>query len=151
MNTVKTELEIVYVDLDDTMCNFGQAYARAIARNPKIMFPQSQLKFFENLAPVKGAIEGFNKLTKRYDVRILTAPSVYNPLSYMEKRLWVEKYLGLEVCNDLIICQDKTALRGKYLIDDWPQMGSFKPEWEQIRIFSKDFPSWDAVIKYLMK
>ncbi|MBL4799464.1 MAG: hypothetical protein JKY50_18835 [Oleispira sp.] len=37
------------------------------------------------------------------DLYILTAPSVRNPSSYTEKRIWVERHLGLEAAYKLII------------------------------------------------
>lgn len=148
---METKKDIVYIDLDDTLADFYGAYLLAKHRNPKLVYPQSQLKFFENLQPIEGAIEAYFKLKEHYNVRILTAPSVKNPLSYMEKRLWVEKHLGLEECHGLNISEDKTALRGRYLIDDYPQTGEFKPEWEQIYFGGKKFPNWSAVLSYLIK
>ena len=115
------------------------------------LFPQSQIKFFEDLEPVEGAIEAYNTLKEVYDVRILTCPSVYNPLSYTEKRLWVEKHLGFEECYNLILCRDKTSVRGDYLIDDFPQPGSFEPEWHQLFFGSSEFPHWGAITDYLLK
>ena len=146
---MENKKDIVYVDMDDTLCDFNSAFISALHYNPSIRFPQSQLKFFENLDPIIGAIEGYHKLKKDYDVRILTAPSVRNPLCYMEKRLWVEKHLGYDECNNLILAQDKTALRGRYLVDDFMQYGAFKPEWEHIVFGSKLYPNWTAVLNYL--
>ena len=141
---------VIYIDMDDTLCDYSGAFLLAIMKTDKILYPQSQLKFFENLEPIKGAVEAYNKLKEHYRVSILTAPSVRNPLSYMEKRLWVEKHLGLDECDTLNICKDKTALRGAYLIDDMPQVGKFNPEWEQIYFRSPEFPDWESVLAYLL-
>ena len=35
-----------------------------------------------------------------------------------EKRVWVEKYLGMEAAQKMIICGFKDLLVGDYLIDD---------------------------------
>lgn len=142
--------DTVYIDLDDTMCKFTEAHALAISKEPKILYPQSQLKFFENLEPIEGSVEAYKLLKTKFNVFILSRPSVCNPLSFTEKRLWVEKHLGFDECENLILSCDKTLLRGKYLIDDFPQLGLLTPEWEQIRFGSLKFPDWDAVIKYLM-
>lgn len=143
--------DICYFDMDDVMADFIKAERLAISKNPGIAFPQSQLKFFENLEPIPGSIEAYNELKQKYNVKILSRPSVYNPLSYMEKRLWVEKYLGFNECKNLILSCDKTLLKGKYLIDDIDQIGLFKPEWEHIHYGSARFPNWDSILYYLLK
>lgn len=143
--------KICYIDLDDTLADFETSFRYKLTRNPAIKFPQSQLKFFENLDPISGAIEAYHELKKQYHVKILTAPSVHNPLCYMEKRLWVEKHLGFDECENLIIAKDKTLLRGAYLIDDWPQRGLVVPEWEHLMFGSPQFPNWSSILKYLMK
>lgn len=152
MNKTTDCKPICYIDLDDTLANFSAAYMVAIHKNSGIKYPQSQLKFFENLEPVYGAIDAYNELKKHYNIKILTAPSVYNPLSYMEKRLWVEKHLGFAECHNLIIAQDKTLLKGRYLIDDFPQYGLIDiPEWEHIVFKSPVFPDWESVVSYLIQ
>ena len=143
--------EICYIDLDDTMCNFMKAYRLALYREPHIQYPQSQLKFFENLEPINGAIDAYWKLSGKYHVRILTRPSVWNPLSYMEKRLWVEKHLGFKECDNLIMSCDKTLLRGLYLIDDAHQEGLLVPEWKQLVFGSLEFPDWNSICNFLLK
>ena len=54
-----------------------------------------------------------------YVVHILSAPSVFNPLCYTEKRLWVENYPGFEFVHKLILATNKGLLEGDYLIDDY--------------------------------
>lgn len=110
--------EIIYIDMDDVLAQYSISFSRAIKNNPSIQFPQSQPGFFVDLIPVDGAINAVNKLRRNYDVYILTAPSVKNPLCYTEKRLWIEKYFDLDFCHKLIICSNKGLLKGDYLIDD---------------------------------
>ena len=117
----------LYIDMDDTMCNFIKSYRIGLYKEPGIIYPQSHIKFFENLEPIDGAIEAWWKLKTKYNVFGLSRPSVYNPLSYTEKRLWFEKHLGFEECNRLILSCDKTLLRGRYLIDDASQSGLLIP------------------------
>ena len=92
----------IYVDMDDTLAKYQQAHTLA-KQNTGIEFPQSIPNFFLDLEPIEGAIEGVLLLSKKYDVQFLTAPSFMNPLSYTEKRLWIEKYFGLEWCKKLIL------------------------------------------------
>jgi 5'-nucleotidase len=111
---------IVYIDMDDTLCNYSGAYGRTKEAYPELQYPQSEPGFYLNLEPIAGAIEGFEHIGNlpRTEVYILTAPSVMNPHSYSEKRLWVERHLGLEIAYRLILCPNKGLLRGDILIDD---------------------------------
>lgn len=113
----------VYVDMDDVLCDFTGAQKRALANNPEQAYPQAQMDFFRKLEPLPGAIEGIKTLAEWHSVWILTRPSYRNPLSYTEKRLWVEDHLGLAWCNRLIMSPDKTLLMGDVLIDDQPWVG----------------------------
>jgi len=137
----------IYVDMDDTICNFFGAAYLALKKEPGVKYPQSQYGFFTSLQEIPGAIDGMRKLAKTYSVWILTRPSVLNPLCYTEKRVWVEEHLGLDWCHKLILCPDKSLLKGDYLIDDciWKDF-----EGEQIVYGSEAFPDWKAVMKYFV-
>ena len=52
----------------------------------------------------------------KFDMWFLTAPSIKNPMSYAEKRVWIET--NSFPPERLIICPDKSLLKGDYLIDD---------------------------------
>ena len=138
--------DIVYVDMDDTICEFTKHKNEHLAKNPAIQFPQAVYKFFETIPPIENAIESVLKLNEIYDVWILTRPSVLNPLCYTEKRVWIEKYLGMEFCQKLILSPDKSLLKGQYLIDDvnWNFDG------ELILFGSEKFKNWDMVLKYML-
>jgi 5'-nucleotidase len=141
--------EIVYVDMDDTLCDWRGAYDKALQLYPEQKYPQSSMDFFRKLKPLPGAIEGFLKLEEKgYDVWILTRPSYQNPFCYTEKRLWVEDHLGLEWTKKLILCPDKSLVKGDYLIDDYPWPGF---EGKQILFGSEEFPTWKKVHLELFK
>jgi 5'(3')-deoxyribonucleotidase len=106
----------IYIDMDGVLANFDKAYWEK--RTDKMEYPQALQGFFENLEPIKGAVSSYNYLNYAYDVRIATAPSVLNPLCYTEKRLWVEKHLGMQAVERMIIIPDKSLLLGDALIDD---------------------------------
>jgi 5'-nucleotidase len=140
--------EIVYVDMDDTLCDWRGAYDQALQDHPEQKYPQSVVNFFRNLVPLDGAIEGFLKLEELgYDVWILTRPSYMNPLCYTEKRLWVEDHLGIEWTKKLIISPDKSLLKGDWLIDDYPWPGF---EGKQLLYGSNEYPNWDAIHQTLL-
>lgn len=109
--------------MDDTLCNFTGASESAKRKFPAQQFPQAQMDFFRKLDPIDDAIPSIQLLGEYYDVWILSRPSYMNPLCYTEKRLWVEDHLGLEWCKKLILCPDKSLLKGEWLIDDvaWPE------------------------------
>ena len=67
---------IVYIDMDDVLCDYTTAFNNAIEETPSIAFPQSQYGFYANLAPITGAIESVKKLIKSeiFDLYVLTAP-----------------------------------------------------------------------------
>lgn len=75
--------------MDDVLCDYRTAYNAAREKYPDIKYPQSQLDFFRKLLPVEGAIDALNYLNcqDNLEVYILTAPSIRNPLCYLEKRL----------------------------------------------------------------
>lgn len=142
--------KVIYIDMDDTLCDFSGAFKKAIASNPTTAYPQSQLDFFRNLEPLPKAIETVNKLigSPNYDVYILTAPSIKNPLCYMEKRIWVEQHFSLDFVNKLIISPNKALFKGDYLIDDTTTKGQLEFEGEFIHFGSEKFPDWDVVGAY---
>nr|WP_320118028.1 hypothetical protein [uncultured Marinifilum sp.] len=145
------ESRIIYIDMDDVLCDFMGSYKAHINTCPEMKYPQAQLDFFRNLKPLKGAIEAFHKLSelKDFEVYILTAPSEMNPLSYMEKRIWVENYLGYEAVKKLILSPNKALLKGDYLIDDYTEgKGQENFEGKLLNFGSDEFPHWDSVLKY---
>lgn len=138
--------------MDDVLCEFTGAYKRDLAKNPGIRFPQSQYGFFERLAPVEDAVDSVKRLvgTDKYEPYVLTAPSIPNPLSYTEKRVWIEKHFGYSFVERLVICANKGLLKGDILIDDnLSGKGQEHFEGRIIHFGSKEFPDWKAVQKEL--
>lgn len=142
--------DVCYVDMDQTLCNYKKLYKEYKKNNPEIEYPQSQSGFFEKLEPIADSIESYFELKKKFNVFVLSSPSYHNPMSYTEKRLWIEKHLGFNECENLILSCDKTLLMGKYLIDDMKQTGVLLPSWEHIQIWCDKFPTWKSVLNYLM-
>lgn len=141
---------ILYVDMDDVMCDYKGSYNDTLKGNPNMPYPQSQIDFFRNLKPIKGAIDAFHKLSAlpNTEVYILSAPSEFNPLSYMEKRIWVENHLGFEAVKKLILSPNKALLKGDYLIDDYTEgKGQENFEGTLIQFRSTKYPDWETVLK----
>lgn len=137
--------------MDDVLCDFMGAYKEHIQNCPEMKYPQAQVDFFRNLKPIKGALEAFIKLSSlpNTEVYILSAPSEKNPLSYMEKRVWVEEKLGVDVVRKLILSPNKSLLKGDYLIDDYTEgKGQEDFEGKLINYGSDKFPNWESVLKF---
>lgn len=143
--------KIIYVDMDDVLCDFTKASQKAVLNNPAIQYPQSQYGFFRNLEPIKDGIETVNYLRSidLFEVYILTAPSVLNPLCYTEKRLWMEDYFGLDMLNRLIISPNKGLNKGHYLIDDNDSgKGQENFEGQLLHFGSDTFKNWTAILHF---
>lgn len=90
--------------------------------------------FYRNLDLIEGAKEALKAmLDAGYDVRIVTSPWNSNPTCASDKMAWVRETLGQSWGNRLIITNDKTLVRGDWLIDDKPKIkGALTPMWEHI-------------------
>lgn len=144
----------VYIDMDGVLCDFDGAFNRDKKAYPHIEFPQSQKGFYLALAPISGAIEAMDYFlnSEHLNAYILTAPSIYNPLSYTEKRLWVENHLGFEWVKRFIISPDKSLLKGDVLIDDHASGGGQDMfEGKLLHLGSPTFPDWATTLHELMR
>jgi len=144
--------KIIYIDMDDTLCDLQAAAIQAKEQNPKMPYPQAEYGFYANLAPLNGAVEAIETIyeSNEYEPWILTAPSLVNPMCYTEKRVWVENYIGMKMVERLIISPDKSLLKGDYLIDDNVRgRGQEKFDGELIQFGSDKYPSWSIVLEYL--
>jgi len=137
----------IYIDMDDTLCQFTKSKNEHLERNPDNKYPWCQLDFFRNLEEVQSGVETIKLLAKEgYDVWILTRPSIRNPLSYMEKRIWVEEHLGFDWCDKLILCPNKSLLIGDILIDDkiWENFKGI-----QLHFGSESCSDWETAYKQI--
>lgn len=139
----------IFIDMDDTLCDFAGHYRAIQAQLPALLYPQSLPGFFMDLSPLPGAIGAFHQLSGllETEVYILTAPSVLNPHSYTEKRHWVSRHLGLDAAYRLIICPNKGLLQGDYLIDDMAAgKGQEHFAGELVQFGSPYYPDWRSVL-----
>lgn len=140
---------IVYFDMDDVLCAFSKAHRDHLRMTPEIFYPQCKMDFFRKLEPIQEAVNLFFALQEHFDVYILTAPSEYNPLSYTEKRIWVEEHLGMDAVKKLIISPNKALSIGDYLIDDKASgKGQDGFTGRLIQIGSKEFPNWESIASF---
>lgn len=116
---------ILYVDMDDVMCDFTRAVYLGKQIFPHIEYQQSRYGFFTNLEPIPGSLDMIKQIQEEgiYDVWFLTAPSINNLSCYSEKALWIQNHLGPNWLNKLIISPNKSLLIGDVLVDDSLGMG----------------------------
>lgn len=109
---------------------------------------------FSLMESYPNAIDSVHRLSKKYDLYILSTAPWLNPSAWIHKLEWVHKHFGKEkdslFYKRLIISHNKNLNTGEYLIDDRPNNGAkdFKGEW--IHFGSQDFPDWDTVTEYLL-
>ncbi len=136
---MKNKKLTLYVDLDDTIYQYTKRHNELYS--DLCPFPQSTYGFYTSLEPIENAIESILWLNDEFDLWFLSKPSYMNPLCYTEKRVSIEKYFGLEMCKKLILCYDKSLLKGDILIDDRYHEGF---EGELIL-----FKNWEITNKYI--
>ena len=105
---------------------------------------------FSLMEPLKGAIESFERLSKKYDTYILSTAPWENASSWSDKNLWVRKYLGSIAEKRLILSHHKNLNLGDFLIDDRTANGAAQFEGKHILFGSNEYPDWEAVCNYLM-
>jgi 5'-nucleotidase len=151
---MKSNKYILYIDMDGVMCDFYKAKEKALKINPHNKFPQSEYGFFTNLEPINNAIYSIKRLMESdsFEVYVLTAPSIFNPLCYTEKRVWIEKHFGMDLVRNMIITPNKGLSKGDILIDDNTKgCGQNMFEGELIHFGSDRFPNWNEILIYLNK
>ncbi|XP_044528736.1 5'(3')-deoxyribonucleotidase, cytosolic type [Gracilinanus agilis] len=92
--------------------------------------------FFLGLEPIPGALEAVQEMSCMKDTEVFICTSPLKKYDYCtsEKYLWVDKYLGPQFVDRLILTRDKTVVSGDLLIDDKDviQGQEKKPSWEHI-------------------
>lgn len=90
--------------------------------------------FISGLPPVPGAIEAARELLDLgMDVRICSSPLRQYENCVAEKYQWVERHLGRDWTQRLILTRDKTLIQGDILVDDRPAIeGAVRPRWRHI-------------------
>ncbi|XP_048027239.1 5'(3')-deoxyribonucleotidase, mitochondrial-like [Megalobrama amblycephala] len=93
--------------------------------------------FFMDLEPLPGGVEAVKEMSEmeNTDVFICTSPIKHYSYCPYEKYAWVEKHLGPEFLEQIILTRDKTIVTGDILIDDKPDILGVEPN-----------PSWEHVL-----
>lgn len=152
---------IVLVDMDGVLCDYvggfleiwrirypdlpyippdKQRSFNLVDDYPKELYEQikqieNEKGFFRNLSPIPGSLGAVTLLNSLpgVEVFICSSPSLAADNCAQEKYQWIEAHLGREFTKRLILTKDKTLTKGRYLIDDKPDItGALTPEWEQL-------------------
>ena len=145
-------MKIVYVDMDNVLVNFQSGIDKLSSKQFnefKGRYYQI-LNIFSLMDSLEGQLEGFEKLSSKYDTYILSTAPWTNTTAWQDKIEWVQKYLGKLAYKKLILSHHKNLNAGDYLIDDRLRNGAGKFKGEHIHFATDKFPDWDTVLNYLM-
>ena len=109
-----TNKKILYIDMDGVLCDFDSKAAMS-PKHIKDKYGDNLHRvpgFYRDLQPLPGAIKAYKELCKHYDVYIASTPSWSNPSCWIDKRLWVQQYLGQDAYKKLILTSNKGLLKG---------------------------------------
>ncbi|XP_071386162.1 5'(3')-deoxyribonucleotidase, mitochondrial-like isoform X1 [Centroberyx affinis] len=127
-----------YITLDDrrgfwVSTQYGQLRTDLCAKAISIWESKD---FFIELDPLPGGVEAVKEMAKmdNTDVFICTSPIKHYKHCPYEKYAWVEKHLGHDFLEQVILTRDKTVVTGDILIDDKPDILGVEPRptWEHI-------------------
>ena len=142
----------LYIDMDGVVVDFDSGVARldaaAAAEHPG--HPEDVPGVFALMDPMPGALTAFPRLSRYFEVYILSTPPWNNPSAWSDKAAWVARHLGEAGRKRLILSHRKDLLRGDFLVDDRTLHGAGDFEGEHIHFGSPRFPDWEAVADYLV-
>ncbi|MFN5516170.1 MAG: 5' nucleotidase, NT5C type [Cyanobacteriota bacterium] len=143
--------KILYIDLDNVLVDFPSAFS---CLPPELLREyEGRLDeipgIFSRMKPLDGALFAFERLTRHFDVYILSTAPWGNPSAWSDKLLWVKTYLGDLAHKRLILSHHKHLNQGHFLIDDRRQNGAGQFGGELLLFGSESFPDWGAVLAYL--
>merc|ERR1711988_1974094 len=89
--------------------------------------------FFRKLPPFAGAVAAVHQMERAgFQVWFCTSPILGHPTCCQEKLEWIQEHFGDAYVQRVVLCQDKTTVRGDILIDDKPNItGLHPPTWRQ--------------------
>ena len=144
--------KILYVDMDNVLvdCPSGiSKISKALQSEYEDRLDEAP-GIFSLMAPIKGAIESYKKLSQKFDTYILSTAPWKNSSGWSDKNEWVKKYLGDFAYKRLILSSNKNLNAGDYLIDDRSANGASDFKGEHIHFLTEKFKNWDDVLNYLI-
>ena len=145
-------MKVLYIDMDNVLVNF-QSGIDSISETERRLFKNDLDEvpgIFSKMMPVDGALEAYQELSKYFDTYILSTAPWENPTAWIDKLIWVKKYLGKPAYKRLILSHHKNLNMGDFLIDDRTANGADKFHGEHIHFLSPPYKTWSDVLNYLM-
>lgn len=143
--------KIIYVDMDGVLVDFESGIKSLSVEELK--FYENKLDevpgIFSRMIPIAGALESFEKISKHFDVYILSTAPWENPTALNDKLAWIKKYIGEIVKRRVVFSHNKHLNMGDYLIDDRKANGAGDFRGKHIHFGTEEFLNWDAVLNYL--
>jgi 5'-nucleotidase len=145
-------MKIIYIDMDNVVVDFKSGINKlSIQQKKKYVGRLDDVPgIFSLMSPMENAIESVKKLSKVFDVYLLSTAPWDNPSAWSDKVIWVKKYLGEVAHKRLILSHHKNLNKGDYLIDDRTKNGVAAFEGEHIHFGQDNFKDWNVVTKYLL-
>ena len=146
--------QTVFVDMDGVLVNF-QSGIDKISQEDRTKYANDLDEvpgIFSLMEPNEGAIEGYKWLCENFDTYILSTAPWENPSAWIDKLLWVKKYLPELAYKRLTLSHNKHLLKGDFLIDDRTANGAGQFRGKHVHFGPtghKDFGDWKAVIAYM--
>lgn len=142
--------KIVFIDMDGVLADFDAAITSGPGYDPPEMFVPG---FFRNLKVIDGAKEAVASILANPNLEVYIGSKMTSkvPTCATEKVEWIKEHFP-ELLRSMVLCCDKSLLRGNFLIDDdverWGHKfkGAFvhfdrtkpKQEWQRIANFFRD-------------
>ncbi|MCF8365059.1 MAG: hypothetical protein K9H16_04720 [Bacteroidales bacterium] len=147
------EKKTLFIDMDGVLVDF-QSGLMQLSEDIQTQFLEQEDNIpgiFSLMKPMPGAIEAYERLSKKFDTYILSTAPWENPTAWSDKLLWVKKYLGTVAHKRLILSHHKNLLKGDFIVDDRDKRGVKEFVGEHIHFGTEKFPGWREVVEYLEK
>jgi 5'(3')-deoxyribonucleotidase len=146
------EKKVLYLDMDNVLVDFESGLSAFDARTlRRYAGKYDEIPgIFSKMQPMRGAIEAYSILRRRFDTYIASTAPWENPTAWADKRDWIDEHLGAPARKRLILTHHKDLLRGDFIVDDRTKRGVDRFKGKHIHFGTKDFPDWDSVVKYLV-